>query len=1014
MSASENEPLYRHGGGALLRAAAVSLNATPDEWPDLNNVASCRTWLKRVWAVWDFADAVGQASPALSSRVEAINAGGTFEPKVVLRAAAATLRYLLRAVGRPTPFGLFAGVAPVSVGPSALVRWGSRHRAVARVDTQWLTDVIDRLEAVPELLERLDVVCNDLAVHRGARWEVPRGPHRANVRYTRAVAEAHAAAGSPVRFTVLTDKLVDAFPGAGATSARRMLTDLIRQGFLISCLRAPLTVVDPLAYLMQRLRAVEAAAIPSVAPLIADLATVYRQLRGHNEPGVAGGRAAIRAQVAQPIRRLSSAGRTPLAVDLRLDCEVEIPRHVIKELEQAASVLLRLTRRATGEPVWHNYHAEFCARYGTGTLVPVTDVVDADAGLGYPAGYPGSVHTRRPLAASERDEVLLALAWQAIADDSHEIVLSETTTQALTEEGFDPRYIPPHVELAARIHASSTTALNDGDYTLTVAPARSAGTLTSRFTVTATGTGLDEVYKAVPLAIDGALPVQMSFPPQFPHAENVCRIPAYLPQVMTLGEHRSTGDGVITLDDLAISADLNRLYLVSLSRRRLVEPQVFHALSLEKQPPPLARFLAHLSRAFSASWHEFDWGPHFHRLPYLPRIRHGRTVLSPARWRLTSNDLPPATAGNQAWHQALDRWRQRWRCPDIVELRAADRTLRMDLAEQAHLTILRTRIDRDGEAAFTEAASSDDFGWIGGHAHEIAIPLVRTGSPAPSPEVRTAPTITNRHGHLPGSGRWLSAKLFTHPERLDELIARYLPTLLASLDGQPTYWFIRYRGPHERDHLRLRLSTSDRGYGACMRNVGDWAQNLRDDSVIADVVLDSYFPETGRYGAGTAMDSAEAVFAADSRAAVTALQQLPTMAIDRLALTAIGMLDIVHGFLGNRAEAVSWLVNRPITATSPDRTTAEQAVRWAVDSVLPGRAELPTALVDAMRDRAAALATYREALAPSTDTNTVLGSLLHLHHNRILGIDPESEATCRRLARQAALAWRVQDSSRAS
>ena len=34
----------------------------------------------------------------------------------------------------------------------------------------------------------------------------------------------------------------------------------------------------------------------------------------------------------------------------------------------------------------------------------------------------------------------------------------------------------------------------------------------------------------------------------------------------------------------------------------------------------------------------------------------------------------------------------------------------------------------------------------------------------------------------------------------------------------------------------------------------------------------------------------------------------------------------------------------------------------------------------------------------------ILESLLHIHHNRYLGIDRDREATCRRLARQAALA----------
>lgn len=107
------------------------------------------------------------------------------------------------------------------------------------------------------------------------------------------------------------------------------------------------------------------------------------------------------------------------------------------------------------------------------------------------------------------------------------------------------------------------------------------------------------------------------------------------------------------VEDLAVTATHDGLYLVSLSRRCVVEPQVFHALALEKQPPPLARFIAHLGRAFTARWHEFDWGPLAGRLPRLPRVRYGRTVLHPAQWRLDATHLP-LTGGLDAWRNDLE------------------------------------------------------------------------------------------------------------------------------------------------------------------------------------------------------------------------------------------------------------------------------------------------------------------------------------------------------------------------
>ena len=205
-----------------------------------------------------------------------------------------------------------------------------------------------------------------------------------------------------------------------------------------------------------------------------------------------------------------------------------------------------------------------------------------------------------------------------MATDSREIVLTDADIDALSNGDCDPHRIPPHVELSARIHAADTEALHRGDFLITVAPARSAGTLTSRFTPIATGSGLAEVYRALPCSIRGALRVQMSFGPLYAHAENVCRVPAYLDHLLPLGQYPSSSaeQTLITVDDLAITATSDRLYLVSLTHRRVVEPQVFHALALDKQAP----LLAHLPRAGLASWYQFDWGPHA-TLPFLPQVR---------------------------------------------------------------------------------------------------------------------------------------------------------------------------------------------------------------------------------------------------------------------------------------------------------------------------------------------------------------------------------------------------------
>lgn len=957
--------------------------------------------------------AVRHASSGLASRIEAICAGSPATDRDVLRAALSACRYLLRATGRPTPFGLFAGVTAVSVGDDARACLGHNHRVVIRADTEWLADVIAQLEACGDLLDRLNVVFSNLATRRGGRMEAPRGPGTVTVRCGGPVLLAREAASIPIRFGVLAGRLAAALPGADELAIRRMLTGLVREGFLITCLHAPMTVTDPLALLVGRLREAGAAYVPQAAPILAALEAITTAIAGHNHRATPGlPRPEARQALADAMRRLSRAGRTPVAADLLLDCQVQLPRHVAREMEQAAGALLRLTRQPSADPAWRHYHAAFCDRYGTRTAVPVTEVLDPDTGLGYPAGYPGSLFPRPADALADRDARLLALAWQALGAGSSEIVLTSKTIGDVAGDGGSgqPVVIPPHVELAARVYAASTQALRDGQYTLSVAPARAAGTLTSRFTPAATGSGLERAYAGLPTCIAGALSAQLSFPPLYPHAENVSRVPAYLPHVLPLGEHRSSQPpAVVAVDDLAVTATHDRLLLVTLSGRQVVEPQVFHALALDKQPAPLARFLAGLPRAFCARWHEFDWGPHTRDLPYLPRVRYGRAILASARWRLTRDDLPGDAASQDAWRGALARWRQQWRCPDLAELRDDDRTLRVRFTEPAHAAVLRAHLRRRGYAVLTETPSEADLGWIGGHAHEIAMPLVTTRSASPAPPMASLLIVTNADAELPasaGSG-CVYAKIYSRPDRHDEIIAAHFPALLASLDGCPCWWFVRYRSPQEADHIRLRIRLPGDGSAApVMAAIGQWAGRLHASGLTGRLAFDSYWPETGRYGTGPAMRAAEEVFAADSRAVASGLRRLPASRLHPVALAAISMVSIVGGFLGGHAAAMGWLAKPTAPAPPADRDAARQAIAGAGALAPGGLPGWPPSVAAAWHDRWHALAAYRRAL-PAPDFDDVLESLLHMHSNRAFGIDPDTERTCRRLARRAALSWQA-------
>lgn len=484
--------------------------------------------------------------------------------------------------------------------------------------------------------------------------------------------------------------------------------------------------------------------------------------------------------------------------------------------------------------------------------------------------------------------------------------------------------------------------------------------------------------------------------------------------MISLAEHRWPSRSVLTVDDLAVGCDGRRLYLAVPDRGRRIEAVGMHALNLRTHTPPLARFLIELGRAQCAQVTAFDWGAAARaKLPFLPRVRYGRAILAPATWRLEAAELPDRHQPWYAWDNALDEWRARRRLPRLVHLVEADRRLPLDLDEQAHRVLLRTHLLTAPRAVLVEAPTPEDLGWCGGRPHEVIVALRATEPPPwpPLPTPTPARVIGRDQGQSPATSRILLAKLYGDIRRQDLLLAQHLPRLLAEWDAPPDWWFLRFRDPDP--HLRLRIALPDASaFGRAAQHVSAWADDLRQRGLLREVQYATSYPETGRWGSGPAMQAAEGVFIADSHAVLTQLRQ--PVRPSRQALVAAHTAAIAVAYTGSVEAGMRWLIDHvPAAAPQPvPRPLFREAVRlahpgddWAALRAVAGG----TAIVDAWKNRDVALAVYQTHLpgphTRGTDVDDVLGSLMHAHYIRAVGIDFDDEDQCRYLARAAALAY---------
>jgi len=1000
----------------MVRAPAWQLECQGLGWPDLTapdaGPAGWRDWLARVWQVTDFSCAVRAASPDLGHRVSQILAGRDVPEPDMRRAVVSVLTYLLRASSRATPFGLLAGVAAARIGGAAAFRAGTGHRAVARADAAWLLGAIERLEADARSRSGLMVTASNLAAGRGGCLVIehrPSGlsggaPERVQIRATGPVLAALQAARCPVRVADLAGELAGRFPAVSRDRIGALIAALIEHRFLITSLRSPMTAPDPLTGLLTALDGAGVAGDAGVGGLHA----VHAGLARHDAaPGLAAARDEL-ARVSVLMTGLRPAGRPALAIDLRLDWDLVIPRAVAAEAAAAAGALARLARRPALSSGWTAWHHRFLDRYGPGAVVPVLDAVDPGAGLGYPAGYLGSPHAALASPLTDRDKVLLALAQAAALRGNPEVVLDDAMIRTLAVTGpGDP--VQPGTELAVRVHAARLDDLDRGRFTLHVTGvSRAAGATAGRFlSMLSAGDRerMSALYAALPGVYGGALLAQISAVPLHARTENVARAPQTAPLVISLGEYREPAPSQVPLADLAVTADRYCLHLVWISRRRPVHAMLLNAVDLACHSHPLARFLAEAPVALAAPCTGFDWGA-ASALPFLPALRYGRTIVSPARWILTTADLPGPGVRWQERDDALASWRADVRLPEQVYLGEGDQCIRLDLAEPSHRALLLARLDRAGKATLRVAPGPRDLGWAGGRVHEIVIPMAVPG-PAADP-VRWPGEITRHsHGQLPGCDGRLYLKLYGPRDRQDLILTGHLPALASQLGDQARWWFIRYHEPG--DHLRLRLAGLPAGQDSAAGQIGAWTRALHHAGLVTRVTWDTCYPETARFGGTAVTSQVEEVFAADSRAALAQLTACAAdKGLDRQALTSASLADLAAGLIGDDREAMLWLAGHTRPGSSPPpRARYDQAIALVNR---PGchAALAPAADVAASwRARRAALADYRRALerAGTIPAPELLPDLLHLHHARMSGPDLDAERASLHLARAAALSW---------
>ncbi|HMD61379.1 MAG TPA: lantibiotic dehydratase, partial [Opitutaceae bacterium] len=745
---------------------------------------------------------------------------------------------------RPTPYGLFAGVALARWGPETdLALASGPPRTRTRPDMAWLLRLVMDAEKRPDVRRQLRYIANHRAfIHAGRVFlpePAPAGDSRGqlqavSVRASGPVRRALEMARNWAPHARLAAELAS-FPRATPEKAEKLIEDLWLQTFLLTDLRPPLTESSPAVYVARRLQG-----IPEAADLLDRLQTVLSKAAEWDNLPVEESAGAFRALAAQHGPSGDGGPKPYPQVDMALPLAGSCISHAVaREAARAAELLVRLTPLPTGVPYLDSYRRQFEARYGADREVPLLELLDPNAGLGLPSPFQGGAPGGDPRKLAIRQQTLYDLAVTALRERQLVVELDEEKLGRLETWSPSPTAAPLSMDLSVFVVAASAAEVDNGNFRVVVGPnlgATAAGRNLGRF-VDLLGeeaeAALEEVGRAESARQGGGLWAELVYLPRQFRVTNVAVRPHPRPYEISLGTAPGRPpEQVIPLDDLMVGVRNNRFYVRWPAKDADVLACSGHMLS-NMHAPDVCRFLDDVRRDGEAQFSSFDWGQ-ASTLPVLPRVQAGRVVLSPTQWRIDSkvrNELAPESAGT--FNAALRAWRARWQVPRHVYLSYGDNRLLLDLESESQAEELRAEIRKLTEGAqlrLQEALPAPEHAWVTGPGGrfitELMVPLVlRVGrADATAAGTSNLPTYTPADRlRVPGS-EWLFAKLYCprvfENELLTGPVAERCEEALAT--GAAASWFyIRYADPDP--HLRLRFrGNPDRLTGELVPSVSAW------------------------------------------------------------------------------------------------------------------------------------------------------------------------------------------------
>lgn len=824
------------------------------------------------------------------------------------------VRYLHRMCHRPTPFGLFAGHSMGRMGERTCLRVTGRkgYKRATRLDMDYLSGLVAEVQKDRGLRETLTFRPNSSLYRSAGRLRYAEARLKDNQRHLHLVAlreddyllrvldhaKTAATLGDLVACLVSDDITVE--------EATEFIHELIDNQVLVPDLEPATTGDQPLAALIKTLRGAKSTSL--MADRLVEAGNTLEAL----DAGGLGHETTLYLDLATGLEELpGKVERSKLwQVDLFKPApEATLSEAFQEEMEQAIELLRRLTPARENE-TFKAFKEAFQKRYEE-RFVPLMEALDPECGVGF-GGINGLTVQAAPLLEAlalggggkapegpglKPREVHLLKRILALKP-GEELELGDRDLKALEQQGHAPW--PASFSLMVELAAEGPEALEAGEYRayLHGASGPSAARILGRFCHGDPNLAMEvrRHLEAEEAQRPHALFAEIA---HLPHGRmgNVLARPLLRQyEIPFLGASGADPEAWIGVADLMVGVRNGQVTLWSRRLDKEVLPRLSSAANYSFRATDVYRFLASLQDQAVQGFMGWTWGG-LEGEAWLPRITCGKYILDRARWQIPKEDMKDLEAAKSAMErfQAFQELRQKRKLPRHVLLSDGDNELPVDLENPLGLEALWSVIKSRSTFKLVEDYPGGEHlvaeGPEGRFTHELVLAFLAQPE-APEPAQPSPEFLDHKALHGPGS-EWLYAKLYCGQSSADEVLSGPITALAQDLlrEGEADRWFfIRYSDPEP--HLRLRFhGDPQRLWGQALPRLKRAMEPLLREGWIWRFQIDTYEPETHRYGGSDNLARAETVFQTDAEAVLKILALYPgdegTDARWRLALCAV-------------------------------------------------------------------------------------------------------------------------------